>query len=167
MVTRSKYSISKPKFFSFIVHETLVLPEPKSYKLSLKVPKWKQVVLLDFYTLLANGTWDLLSLPSKKMTIGCKWVFRIKFKVDRTLYKYKVRLVAKSFLWIKGVYKFETFSLVVKLITIIIILTLALSKGWYWDKLMWRTNHWMVSLMRMFIWTNDLILSKVLIDLQA
>ncbi|MCI81567.1 retrovirus-related pol polyprotein from transposon TNT 1-94, partial [Trifolium medium] len=57
--------------------------------------------------------------------IGCKWIFRIKENPDGTIKKYKARLVAKGFLQTPGVDFTETFSLVIKPVTIRIILTLA------------------------------------------
>ena len=32
-----------------------------------------------------NKTWVLVALPKHKQTIGCKSVFRIKYKADRTI----------------------------------------------------------------------------------
>ncbi|PKI31051.1 hypothetical protein CRG98_048558, partial [Punica granatum] len=44
-----------------------------------------------------TGTWTLQSLPPGKKPIGCKWVFKIKRRVDGTVERYKARLVAKGF----------------------------------------------------------------------
>ena len=32
-----------------------------------------------------NKTWLIVSLPSYKKPIGCKWVYKIKFKTDGTV----------------------------------------------------------------------------------
>lgn len=45
----------------------------------------------------ANNTWVLTSLPFDKHVIGCKWVYKLKYKADGTLDRYKARLVAKVF----------------------------------------------------------------------
>ncbi|RVW83842.1 hypothetical protein CK203_042051 [Vitis vinifera] len=37
-----------------------------------------------------NGTWDLISLPRGKTTIGCTWVFTVKYKPDGSMERYKV-----------------------------------------------------------------------------
>ncbi|RVW13591.1 hypothetical protein CK203_091908 [Vitis vinifera] len=43
-----------------------------------------------------NGTWSILSLPPGKHPVGCKWVYKIKFRADGTVKQHKARLVAKG-----------------------------------------------------------------------
>ena len=47
--------------------------------------------------LVSNNTWTFTPLPSNKKTIGCKWVYKIKYKADGSVERYKGRLVAKGF----------------------------------------------------------------------
>ena len=69
------------------------------------------------------GSWQIC-LQEKKL-IGCKWVYTIKYKVDRSLERYKVRLVAKGYTQTYGVDYLETFSSVAKMNAIRIMLSLA------------------------------------------
>jgi histone deacetylase 1/2 len=62
--------------------------------------------------------------------IDCKWVFKIKYKGDGSLDKYKGRLVAKGFKKRYGIDYEDPFSLVIKMSTIRIILSIDVSKGW-------------------------------------
>lgn len=62
--------------------------------------------------------------------VGHKWVFKTKLNSDGSLQKLKARLVAQGFQQTLGVDYFETFSPIVKLITIRIIITLAVSHHW-------------------------------------
>ena len=71
-----------------------------------------------------------MDLPPKKRPIGCKWVFKAKHKPDDTINRYKARLDEKGYTQTEGIEYFETFSLVVKIITIQFILYLASAKGW-------------------------------------
>ena len=45
----------------------------------------------------SNQTWTITSLPLHKKAIGCKWVYRVKYRADGTVERYKARLVAKGF----------------------------------------------------------------------
>ena len=56
-----------------------------------------------------NGTWEIVSLPEKKKTVRCKWVFKRKEPP-----RFKARLVAKGFSQIPGVDYNDVFSPVVK-----------------------------------------------------
>jgi hypothetical protein len=44
-----------------------------------------------------NKAWVLEELPQDRKIVGCKWVFKNKFKVDGTMERYKERLVAKGY----------------------------------------------------------------------
>lgn len=44
-----------------------------------------------------NKTWNLVSLPEGKKTIGCKWIFTIKYKEDGSIERCNARLVAKGY----------------------------------------------------------------------
>ena len=44
-----------------------------------------------------NGTWEIVELPRDKRTVGCKWVFTMKYQADGSIDRYKARLVAKGF----------------------------------------------------------------------
>lgn len=84
----------------------------------------------EFDALHHNNTWDLVSRSSDQNLVGCKWVFRIKRNPDGSIDRYKARLVVKGFHQHFGWDYTETFSPVVKLVTIRIVLTLAVRQGW-------------------------------------
>lgn len=43
-----------------------------------------------------NNTLVLTYLPKEMCTVGCKWVFTLKYKPDGTVHWYKAPLVAKG-----------------------------------------------------------------------
>ncbi|KAG8477106.1 hypothetical protein CXB51_030102 [Gossypium anomalum] len=126
MVTRSKAGIFKPRILSA---ETVEF-EPCSVDEALAHPQWKLAVQAEFNALLANNTWELVSLPPGRKAIGCKWLFKIKKKPDGSVDRRKARLVAKGCAQVPGCDFRETFSPVVKPSTIRVILSIAVSRGW-------------------------------------
>jgi hypothetical protein len=52
---------------------------------------------LEFQALQNNNTWHLVTLVDGKNVIDCKWLYKIKRKVDGSIDRYKAQLVAKGF----------------------------------------------------------------------
>jgi hypothetical protein len=38
-----------------------------------------------------------MSLPKENKTIGCRWVFSIKYKADESIERYKAKLLTKGY----------------------------------------------------------------------
>ena len=79
----------------------------------------------------ANHTWVLTPLPSHKKTIGCKWVYKVKYRSDGSVERYKARLVTKGFTQKEGLDYLETFSRVAKLVSVKSLLPIAVVQGWF------------------------------------
>lgn len=71
-----------------------------------------------------------LPLPSNQKVTGCKWVFKIKRDLAGLVQQYKSCLIAKGYDQKVGFDFHRTFNLEVKLTTIKVFLSMALSRGW-------------------------------------
>jgi len=99
--------------------------EPNTYSEAIKHDCWRKVIQCEISTLESNQTWEIVLLSKDKTVICCNWVFKIKYKADRTIEKYKARLVAKGYTKIEGIDYLESFFLVAKMTTIRLLLSLA------------------------------------------
>lgn len=70
---------------------------PGNVEEALKDPKWRKAMEEEISALKKNETWEKCRLPKGKKTVGCKWVFTIKYHTDGTIERYKARLVAKGY----------------------------------------------------------------------
>ena len=104
--------------------------EPNSVEEALADPKWRQAMEVEIQALDKNRTWHLVPGKSGQNIIDCKWVFKIKRKADGSIDRYKARLVAKGFKQRYGIDYEDTFSPVVKIATVRLVLSIAVSRGW-------------------------------------
>uniref|UniRef100_A0A2N9FN59 Reverse transcriptase Ty1/copia-type domain-containing protein n=1 Tax=Fagus sylvatica TaxID=28930 RepID=A0A2N9FN59_FAGSY len=141
MHTRSCDNIVQPKqFYPGIIRYPLpkalltvtnsLPPEPSCFTEAYKSAEWRAAMDTEFTALLRNSTWSLVQPKPNTNVVGCKWVFRIKRNVAGTIERYKARLVAKGFHQLHGVDYGDTFSPVIKPVTIRIVLSLAVASNW-------------------------------------
>ncbi|KAK1642790.1 hypothetical protein QYE76_060595 [Lolium multiflorum] len=109
--------------------------EPSDLRDALNTPHWKSAMDIEYSALLKNGTWQLVPSRPGVNVIDSKWVFKIKKNSDGSIERYKARLVAKGFRQRYGLDYEDTFSPVVKPTTIRLLLSIAVSRGWYLQQL--------------------------------
>ena len=105
----------------------LEIDEPTSFQEAIDSPnhkEWMEAMRDEMDSMARNKVWELVSLPPRRKSIGNKWVFKIKRRADGSIDKLKARLVVKGFTQIEGVDYEETFSPVVRIASIRLLLAL-------------------------------------------
>lgn len=58
--------------------------EPGCYREAAGDPKWRKAMHKEITALENNGTWKVVNLPIEKKPIGCKWVYKVRYRADGT-----------------------------------------------------------------------------------
>nr|GEU51616.1 retrotransposon protein, putative, Ty1-copia subclass [Tanacetum cinerariifolium] len=109
-------------------HELGDLDEPANYKAALLDPKsnkWLNAMNVEMQSMKHNEVWELLDLPPNKKSVGQKWLFKKKTNMDGAVHTYKARLVAKGFTQTLRIDYEETFSRIVDIRAIRILIPIA------------------------------------------
>ena len=85
---------------------------------------------IEIVALEANNTWTLTLLPPHKRAVGCKWVYKVKYRSNGSIERYKAHLVAKGFTQHEGLDFTETFSHVAKMTIVKTLLVVSAVRGW-------------------------------------
>ena len=99
--------------------------KPQTYKEAVNSTKglmWKEVINSEIESILHNLTWELVDLPPGCKPLSSKWVFKRKRKVDGSIDKYKARLVIKGYKQTEGLDYFDTYSPVMRINSIRMVL---------------------------------------------
>lgn len=132
--TPNSYPFVIPAGFSYdylnFLTKVTEIKDPTTYAAAKDSPHWQEAMQKEIDALESNCTWDLVPLPVGKKPIGCKWVFKTKLNLDGSVERYKARLVAKGFNQVEGVDYTDSFSPVVKNVTVRILIALATMNNW-------------------------------------
>lgn len=129
MTAIAKSGISKYKVL-LINHSHTPIPEPHSVSEAILIPEWKDVMQQEYDALSRNNTWTLVPRLADVHPITSKWLFRVKYNKNDSVEWYKARLVARRFQQQAGVDYFHTFSPVIKPVTLRVVFSLAVTRGW-------------------------------------
>ncbi|GJY70797.1 retrovirus-related pol polyprotein from transposon RE2 [Tanacetum coccineum] len=105
-----------------------VLKEPVTYSEAVKDKQWRSAMDSELEALEQNKTWTIEKLPPNKKALGCKWVYKIKYKSDGTIERFKARLMILGNHQVAGVDYSETFTSVAKMVTVRVFLAIAAAK---------------------------------------
>jgi len=59
-----------------------LLEEPTSYEEATKNENWRNAMMSEILSIEKNRTWELTDLPKNHKTVGIKWIFKLKKKIQ-------------------------------------------------------------------------------------
>jgi Reverse transcriptase (RNA-dependent DNA polymerase) len=74
------------------------IKEPTNFEEAKKHTIWNKAMKEELEALEKNNTWVIIPLSKDKRSIGCKWIYKIKYNSDGTIERYKARLVVKGYI---------------------------------------------------------------------
>nr|GEU92704.1 retrovirus-related Pol polyprotein from transposon TNT 1-94 [Tanacetum cinerariifolium] len=99
--------------------------EPKNVNEALGDEIWIVTMQEELNKFIANDVWELVPQPRNMKIIGTKWVFRNKLDENGVVSRNKARLVAQGYNQQEGIDYDETYALVARLESIMILLAYA------------------------------------------
>ena len=112
------------------MNQLSIVSIPNSVQEVLADKRWKAAMDEEMKSLQKNETWKLVDhLPGKK-SVGCRWVYTVKYKADGTIERFKARLVVKGYTQTYEIDYIETFAPVSKINTVRVLLSLAANLDW-------------------------------------
>ncbi|GKV15082.1 hypothetical protein SLEP1_g25883 [Rubroshorea leprosula] len=63
-----------------------------------KAFEWRKALEKEIKALMPNQTWELVPKPNDVKLVSCKWVYKVKTRLDKKIERYKARLVARGVL---------------------------------------------------------------------
>jgi len=86
---------------------------------------WIAMALAEIEAHLENGTWELAQLLPGRRAIGSRWVFKVKQKPDRSIDKYKGRIVTQGFSQVQGIHYNKVFASAARMAVMCVVITMA------------------------------------------
>ena len=84
MITRAKFGIYTKK--AYLASQ---ITEPRTYAQASKHPVWIEAMNTEYQALLRNQTWTLVSPPLGAHIVGCRWIYKVKYKQDGSVDRFK------------------------------------------------------------------------------
>jgi hypothetical protein len=109
---RARRSAISDDYDVYISKEIQMEGDPTSFVEAMRSAlssKWLEDMEYEMRSMSTNKVWNLEEIPKWAKTVGCKWVYKMKYDSKGNTKRFKKWLVAKCFVHREGIYYNETF----------------------------------------------------------
>jgi histone deacetylase 1/2 len=100
--------------------------EPLAFSDADRYEAWHGAMCNEIQVVCSNKTWSLVPFHPSMNVVGCRWVYKIKGRVDSNVKQYKAHLVARCFTQQEAIDYSETFIPVVKQTAVKLVFSIAI-----------------------------------------
>ena len=86
------YSRVRPNHATFLAEISHHI-EPQTFQEAQLIPEWRNVIKDELHALENNQTWSIMKLPQGNKVVGSRWIYKTKFKADRSIERHKAKLL--------------------------------------------------------------------------
>lgn len=105
--------------------------EPHTFTEVMKHSLRRDAMAKEIHALESHKTWDIVSLPKGKSMVGCKWIYKNKYKPYGSIELQKAHLVVvKGYTQQDEINNHDNFVPDAKLVTVRTLLFTAAVRGW-------------------------------------
>jgi len=85
------------------IMSTIMQNEPSSFSDVVKHQVWKDVMTIEYESIMENDVWEVVPRPQDKTIVTSKCLYKIKHAADGSLENYKARFFARGFSQKEGI----------------------------------------------------------------
>jgi hypothetical protein len=97
---RTRKSAIPDNYEVYNSEEVQMEDDPTSFEEAMRSEyssKWLDAMKDEIKSMSTNEVWDLEEISKGAKTVGCKWVYKIKYDFQENIDKFKARLIAKGY----------------------------------------------------------------------